>query len=219
MRGDGPLKRLNTTLSRGAPLGVEELASVGVSSALANYYVKTDWLLRLGRGTFAFPADELEPYKCIAFLQAKWPHMHLAGGSALRARGLATPWDPEAAFECWGADAVRLPDWFTERFPARYQQRCAPTEKTGAATGTSLVEIRGAVVLASEPERAVLEVLSSSVGTSAAGLRAMATLLRDQVPLRANLLEREIERWPRAGVRAAADALRLGHADKSEHRC
>lgn len=208
MRGDGPLKRMNTTLARGAPLGVEELASVGVSPALANYYVKTDWLLRLGRGTFAFPADDLVPYRCIAFLQAKWPQIHLAGGAALRARGLATPWEQDEIFEFWGGDAIRLPEWFTDRFPARYVQRGVPAAgSTGPDLGTSLVEVEGALVMASEPERAVLEVLSHSAGVSPSGMRSLAQSIRAVVPLRREVLGMEIARWPRAGVRTAAAAL------------
>jgi len=208
MRGDGPLKRMNTALTRGGPLGVEELANAGVSAALANYYVKTGWLLRLGRGTFAFPADELVPYRCIAFLQAKWPRMHLAGGAALRARGVATPWEREEVFEFWGGDAIRLPEWFTDRFPARYLQRGAPpAAPAGSGLGTSLVKVEGAFVMASEPERAVLEVISHSTGVSAAGMRSLVQSIRRVVPLRADVIAMEIERWPRAGVRAAAAAL------------
>lgn len=208
MRGDGPLKRMNTTLGRGAPLGVEELASAGVSAALANYYVKTGWLLRLGRGAFAFPADDLVPYRSIAFLQAKWPQMQLAGGAALRARGLGTPWELEEGFEFWGSDAIRLPEWFTDRFPARYLQRgTPPAAHAGSSPGTSLVKVDGAFVLASEPERAVLEVLSHTPAVNATGMRSLAQSIRRVVPLRADVLAMEIARWPRAGVRAAAAAL------------
>ncbi|WP_025139684.1 AbiEi antitoxin N-terminal domain-containing protein [Achromobacter sp. DH1f] len=207
MRGDGPLKRLNTEVVRGSPLGTEELAGAGVSPALANYYVKTGWLRRLGRGAFAFPADELAPYKCVAFLQAKWPRMHLGGAAALRARGLRTPWADVEEFEFWGLDAVRLPEWFTERFTARYVQRAGPAEIAGRRYAPSLVEIGGALVLASEPEQAILELLTTTESNGPAGQRALVAQLGVAVPLRADVMASAIATWPRAGVRAAAAAL------------
>lgn len=206
MRGSGPLKRLNTELSRGGPLGMDELASVGVSPALTNHYVKTGWLLRLGRGTFAFPADELVPYRCVAFLQAKWPDMHLAGASALRLRGVTTLWDPMPRFDFWGAAAIRLPEWFTERFEARYLQRGRVDVVGAEQAGVSLVRADGALVMASEPERAVLEVLAMSA-PGAAARRALAEAISKGMALNIGALQAAIDSWPSAGVRTAAGAL------------
>lgn len=61
--------------------------------------------------------------------------------------------------------------------------------------------------MASEPERAVLEVISHSTGVSAAGMLSLVQSIRRVVPLRADVIAMEIERWPRARVRAAAAAL------------
>jgi Transcriptional regulator, AbiEi antitoxin N-terminal domain len=48
------IKSLQTALPRGAPFDSQDLAKLGVSSALAHHYLKSGWLERLGRGVFKF---------------------------------------------------------------------------------------------------------------------------------------------------------------------
>ena len=62
------IKSLQTAFPRGAPFDHRELARLGVSSALAHHYLKSGWLVRLGRGVFMFPNDTLRREDCLKFL-------------------------------------------------------------------------------------------------------------------------------------------------------
>ena len=53
------IRNLQTALPRGSPFDHQQLKKLGVSSALAHHYLKSGWLVRLGRGIFAFPNDTL----------------------------------------------------------------------------------------------------------------------------------------------------------------
>jgi hypothetical protein len=53
------IKSLQTAFPRGTPFDHHELTKLGVSSALAHHYLKSGWLLRLGRGVFMYPNDTL----------------------------------------------------------------------------------------------------------------------------------------------------------------
>jgi hypothetical protein len=59
------------------------LAKLGVSSALAHHYLKSGWLVRLGRGVFMFPNDALRREDCLKFLSRRVTGFHVGSKTAL----------------------------------------------------------------------------------------------------------------------------------------
>jgi Transcriptional regulator, AbiEi antitoxin, Type IV TA system/Transcriptional regulator, AbiEi antitoxin N-terminal domain len=155
-----PLRRLQTEVPRGAPVDTAHLASLGVSPALAHHYLKSGWLNRLGRGVFSFPNDELREADCLRFLARHVEGFHVGGKTALAWRGFGHNVPALEPLWLWGQRNVRLPDWFTQRFPARYTTRTPFASGLPAGTGLEPLPEQPNGVLVSVPERALLEMLS-----------------------------------------------------------
>ncbi len=153
------LRRLQTEVPRGAPVGSDRLAALGVSSALAHHYLKSGWLNRLGRGVFQFPNDELRQSDCLKYLSRHLKGLHVGGKTALAWRGFGHNVPTREPLWLWGTRPARLPAWFTERFPARYTTRSpfAPTLPDGLGVEPLPEDPDGVGV--SVPERALLEML------------------------------------------------------------
>ena len=114
------IKRLQTQLPRGMPFDSTTLKGLGISAQLAASYVKSGWLVRLGRGVFAFQGDDLNRHGAIKFLQTRVPGLHVGGKNALALQGVHHNLSTRNAFVLWGQVRFTLPDWFTSRYPARY---------------------------------------------------------------------------------------------------
>ncbi len=82
------IKWLQTRTPRGAPVDLSTLSGLGISSALAHYYLSSGWLERLGRGVFALPNDTLELAPSINFLAKSIPGLHVGAKTALAWRGV-----------------------------------------------------------------------------------------------------------------------------------
>ena len=114
------LKRLQTTLPRGAPFDLRTLAALGVSPQLAARYAESGWLVRLAQGVYAFPMDDFGLSGALRFLQTRVPALHVGGKSALALQGVRHNLARVEAVVLWGETRFALPTWFTSRFPARY---------------------------------------------------------------------------------------------------
>ena len=114
------IKALQTSFPRGAPFDTAMLEGLGISSALAHQYVKSGWLEKLGRGVFMFAADELKREPTLHFLESRVPGLHVAGKTALAWHGFRHHVSARETTILWGDRRITLPDWFTDRFPARY---------------------------------------------------------------------------------------------------
>jgi hypothetical protein len=154
------LRRVQTEMPRGAPVETAQLAALGVSPALAHHYLKSGWLTRLGRGVFRFPNDDLREADCLSFLAGHVEGFHVGGKTALAWRGFGHNVPAREPLWLWGKRNVRLPDWFTERFPARYTTRTPFASGLPAGTGLEPLPERPNGVRVSVPERALLEMLS-----------------------------------------------------------
>lgn len=153
------LRRLQTEVPRGAPVDTARLAALGVSPALAHHYLKSGWLNRLGRGVFRFPNDELREADCLRFLARHVQGFHVGGKTALAWRGFGHNVPAREPLWLWGQRNVRLPDWFTQRFPARYTTRTPFASGLPADTGLEPLPEQPNGVPVSVPERALLEML------------------------------------------------------------
>ena len=154
------LRRLQTEVPRGAPVESAQLAALGVSSALAHHYLKSGWLSRLGRGVFRFPNDDLREADCLRFLARQVDGFHVGGKTALAWRGFGHNVPAREPLWLWGSRNLRLPDWFTERFPARYTTRTPFASDLPAGMGLEPLPEQPNGVPVSIPERALLEMLS-----------------------------------------------------------
>jgi len=155
------LNRLQTELPRGAPFDLTTLAALGISPTLAAHYVQGGWLIRLAQGVYAFPNDAFDVSGALRFLQQRVAGLHIGGRSALARQGVRHNLHQQETLILWGEARVSLPDWFTDRFPARYVSARLfdwPDDELAPKTlHTPPGQPDG--VLMSVPERAVLELL------------------------------------------------------------
>src|SRR2546427_9692133 len=111
------IKSLQTAFPRGAPFDHHELATLGVSSALAHHYLKSGWLTRLERGVFMFPNDALRREDCLKFLSSRVPGFHVGGKTALAWRGGRPHLPGRGPLSLWGEGKMRVPYWVADLFP------------------------------------------------------------------------------------------------------
>jgi hypothetical protein len=154
------LQRLITALVPGSPLDSTDLAALGISADLAVHYVRAGWLQRLARGVYCRPGDQLALHPSVAFLQRAFPGLHVGGKSALDRHGIRQYVPARPTLHLYGWTAGRLPPWFTERFPAEYRRKRLFDEPPDALLSVRPFGDGERGPLVSEPERALLEVLS-----------------------------------------------------------
>jgi len=154
------IKALMTRVPRGGPIGTQELAAIGVSSALAYQYVKSGWLERLGRGVFMFAGDTLQLDPSIRFLAQRHPGLHVGGKTALGWRGIRHHLPAREQIVLWSTKQVVLPVWFVERFPANITARRLFSKSVTNDFAMEPLPGREAPPPVSAPERALLEMLS-----------------------------------------------------------
>jgi len=154
------IKTVQGAFPRGSPFDSRQLQKLGVSPALAHHYLISDWLARLGRGVFMFPKDTLRLEDSLKFLSRHLEGFHVGGKSALAWRGIRHNLPAREAISLWGDGKAVLPPWFTGRFPARYTARNLFSPRLPKGVGLRPLPEAPDGVLVSEPERALLEMLS-----------------------------------------------------------
>jgi len=154
------VKSLQAAFPRGAPLDHQQLAKLGISSALAHHYLKSGWLTRLGRGVFMFPNDTLRQEHCLKFLASRIPGFHVGAKTALAWRGLRHNLPARAPLSLWGEGRAELPEWFQKLFPAQYTTRNPFSPRLPSDFGLQPLPEAPDGVPVSVPERALLEMLS-----------------------------------------------------------
>jgi hypothetical protein len=147
-------------MPRGAPLGSAELKRIGVSAPLAYQYVKRGWLNKLGRGVFTLPADELQRDATLKFLATRMPGLHVGGKTALAWRGVLHNIPARERLSLWGVEPGKLPAWFSSKFASRYVSKKLFRQRLPVEFGLSPLPESPHGPLVSEPERALLEMLS-----------------------------------------------------------
>lgn len=159
-KNPGKLNILYTKLAPGSPLTSEDLVALGISADLAVHYVRAGWLMRLARGTFCRPNDELKLHPCLLLLQRKIKGLHVGGKSALDWYGVRQYVSQQPILHLYGWADGLLPDWFTERFPAQYHRKRLFDERPEVLLHAMPFERREGAPQVSSPERALLELLS-----------------------------------------------------------
>ncbi|MDB5977082.1 MAG: hypothetical protein JWR07_3842 [Nevskia sp.] len=170
------------------PFGLRAFDQLGMSPALAAQYVQRRRLIRLAKGVYAFTGSSLDVYGSLAFLQDRTPELHIGGRAALELglRGKALP--APSPLVVWGATRMSFPQWFAERFPARYVSAKLFDWPEGGPCNAGLFTFAalpaGPAIAA--PERAVLELLYE-VGQQE-GLDAARALFEELGNLRLDIL-------------------------------
>ena len=154
------LKSLYAQWAPGTPLTSGDLAARGISADLAVHYVRSGWLSRLTRGMFSRPGDPLQLHPCLILLQRAIDGLHVGGKSALDWYGVRHYLSQRPALQLYGWTAARMPEWFTEQFPAEYHRKRLFDESPTDLLHAGPFEMRLGAPRVSGPERALLEVFS-----------------------------------------------------------
>jgi len=204
--GTSKLNALYTQLPRGMPLTSEDLAVLGISADLAVHYVRAGWLTRLTRGVFCRPNDTLALHPSLVLLQRRLKGLHVGGKSALDWYGVRQYVAQQPVLQLYGWAAGHLPEWFTERFPAEYHRKRLFDEQPDALLHAGPFEKRSWAPQVSEPERALLELLSE-VGVRQP-LQEARELVESTYSLRADVLHELLRRC--TSVKTVRLCLQLG---------
>lgn len=204
--GKSKLKDLYTRLPPGTPVTSEDLAGLEISADLAVHYVRAGWLKRLTRGVFCRPDDTLALHPSLLLLQRRLTGLHVGGKSALDWYGVRQYVAQQPVLQLYGWVAGRLPEWFTERFPAEYHRKRLFDEQPDALLHAGPFEQRSGAPLVSAPERALLELLGD-VGVRQS-LQEARELVESSYTLRANVLRDLLQRC--TSVKTVRLCLQLG---------
>ena len=200
------LNRLYTRLAPGAPLTSEDLAALGISADLAVHYVRAGWLERLARGVYSRPNDPPALHPSLTLLQRSIEGLHVGGKSALDWHGIRHYVSQRPVLHLYGWKAGRLPEWFTQRFPAEYHRKRLFKERPGALLQVRTFENRKGGPFVSAPERALLELLSE-VGVRQP-LQEVRELVESTYSLRADVLRDLLKRC--TSIKTVRLCLQLG---------
>lgn len=204
--GTSKLNTLYTRLAPGAPLASEDLVALGISADLAVHYVRAGWLTRLTRGVYCRPNETLVLHPSLLLLQRKLDGLHVGGKSALDWYGLRQYVSQQPVLHLYGWAAARLPNWFTERFPAEYHRKRLFDEQPDALLHVGPFEKRSGAPLVSVPERGLLEMLSE-VGVRQP-LQEARELVESAYSLRADVLRELLQHC--TSVKTVRLCLQLG---------
>jgi hypothetical protein len=186
------LNNLYGKLPPGSPVTSEELAAMGVSADLAVHYVRAGWLTRLARGVFARPDTPLKLHPSLRLLEHRLQGLHVGGKSALDWHGVRHNIAQQPKLQLYGWTSSSLPAWFTERFPSSYHRLRLFNEQPESLLRVSHFQRKPDGPLLSDPERAVLELLSD-VGVRQP-LQEARDLLEGTPSLRAAVLQELLAR-------------------------
>ena len=181
------LNDLYAKVRSGRPVTSGELAALGVSADLAVHYVRAGWLTRLARGVFARPDTPLDLHPSLRVLEERLTGLHVGGKSALDWHGVRHNVAQQSALQLYGWASGSLPSWFATRFPSRYKRLRLFDEDVEKPLRVSRFTGQADAPLVSDPERAVLELLSE-VGVRQP-LEEARNLLEGTPSLRAARLE------------------------------
>jgi hypothetical protein len=205
-KSSSKLNALYTRLAPGSPLTSEDLMVLDISADLAVHYVRAGWLVRLTRGVYCRPNEELKLYPCLLLLQRKLAGLHVGGKSALDWYGVRQYVSQQSMLLLYGWADGHLPNWFTERFPAQYHRKRLFDERPETLLQVGPFERRDGAPQVSSPERALLELLSE-VGVRQP-LQEARELIESTYNLRVKVLSELLQRC--TSVKTVRLSLQLG---------
>ena len=159
-QSDEKLKRLMSTLRPGAVCLPGWLEGKGISRDLQQYYVRSGWLVSIGRGAYARPGSSVEWQDGLEALQQQAElDIHVGGATALAEAGYEHYLSlGEERVQLFSPPRVSLPAWFVR---ANWQAHVVHT-RTDFLVGHVGVSDLGSTIHTlkqSAPERGMLECL------------------------------------------------------------
>jgi len=155
-----PLKQLATRFPAGAPVTLAQLKAMGVSSQLAYWYTQNGWLQRLGRGVFVRDATQLDLRASLVALEKMGYKFHVGGRTALDWRGIRHFARQRESVLLYGSGPFKVPGWLSPRFDVVYRRKQLFQGRGVEQLALSRVDNETSGLLVSDPERALLELLS-----------------------------------------------------------
>jgi len=177
------LKSTLTQAEPGRPITSGWLSDHGVSPQLAHHYVANGWLDRLGHGFYMRKGDEPTLEKALAVAMTDG---HVGGKTALAWMGFRHNLSVDGKTTLYSHDKVKVASWLAEWFPLSIRNRKLFENGDDLAVKTNV----GGVPV-SEPERAVLEMLSDF--PSRQGMEEAENLVEMLYGLRAELMQPLLE--------------------------
>lgn len=198
-------KRTLAELPRGEPLSTAALREQGVSAFRASALARSGWLTHLGRGAYMLPGDTLTRDGCLAYLAQHVPGLHVGSKTALAWRGIWQNVSFREILTLWGEHTRRLPQWFTRRFPSRYQATQLFDTELPRGFGLQPLPNGRREILVSVPERALLELLSDVGKTQS--LKETRQLVESLRTLREKVFDKLLAHTTRIKVVRLAELL------------
>ena len=196
------------SLPRGEPLSTATLQARGLSPFRASALARSGWLDHLARGVYMLPGDTLTRDGNMAFLSTQTPGLHVGSKTALAWRGVNQNIAFHEHLSLWGDAPKRLPEWFTQRFPASYQATQLFDDTLPKTFGLQPLPAGDPRVLVSVPERAMLELLSDA--GKAQSLTETRALVESLSGLREKVLDELLMHTTRIKVVRLAATLAAG---------
>lgn len=158
--------KINRLLKKWPPGTVAVLSWLekqGISQQLAQQYVKTDWLNKIGFGAYFRSGDVVKWTGGIYAIQNQL-HLpiYIGGKTALELRGLShfVSQENEGEVYIFGHPNTKLPLWFARyNWQQKIKYKMPLLFDGGYETGITKLSIDGIELLVSTPERAIMEVL------------------------------------------------------------
>lgn len=183
---------------RGQPIDPTMLRELDVSPALASYWVRAGWLVRLAKGAYLVRGDTPTREGILRYLSRRVPGLHVGGKTALDWQGARHNIAFRPRIVLWGQVPYRFPTWVPEYVPYSYQTTQLFTEAFPYETGLKPLPNGSSQVLVSVPERALLELVSDvGKGQSLEEVINIAQTLRN---LRVQVLDQFLEACQRVKV-------------------
>ena len=160
--------KINLVLQKAVPgtvLTMKWLVQQGVSKDLAQKYVASGWLERIGRGAYVRTGDTVDWEGAVFSLQTQVGlNVHVAALSSLQLKGLAhflpVGMGLESHIMLFSDGFERLPDWFLKKdWNVSVEHRCTNLFANAKRLLLSDVQCRGFSIQASSPERGAFELL------------------------------------------------------------
>lgn len=191
------------------------LASRGISTRLAAWYISSGWITRLGPRAFLRAGDKIDWRGGLYALQSQLGMTAHAGArTALELHGLShfVPMGQEERIVLVSDKPERLPSWFGRRsWGVRVEHHVLSLFTEIPATATTQHECGGFEIAASSPERAIMEEMRL-VRTNA-DLEHAVQLMENLTTLRPGVVQRLLEHCTSVKVKR----LFLWSAERAEH--
>lgn len=171
------------------------LSALGISRALANWHVRSGWLERFGPRAFVRPGEQVDWQGGLYALQQQLRLTVRAGArTALELQGLAhyLPIGANPVVFLVSDGRERLPSWFTSRrWNVQVRHRCLSLFTSIPEGTSSQIDCGGFQVIASSPERAMLEAIR--LATTNAAIEHAHLLMDALTTLRPSAVQQLLE--------------------------